>query len=312
MKSYVSFNSGMRIVNKYISYIQNTVTFIGLALCAVLILISGPPSISDLYSCVVQSNLCNHESISKLFYIFAILFAGATFPVLLILMSFVHKNWQISEKINQDHDILKSMAKRAVTVITKNEFEDFYNSAIDEIERAPYNTLIRATSSFTPPDEDMRDKYFSRLADIINRENSFKYQVIIAKGDSDNDQLIKEAEKEIKTRIKYLDEVKGNGGKKRNWSYGSDFTIRQSRYHARMDFLIVGNSIFINANTSAKTTGDRGYIYIKDRKCAEVFTLWFDAIWNSHSNKVDYDKNTKVVTFYNSTEKEIRYRFRID
>lgn len=277
-------------LGKIASVAQVVVTLISFLMCVSVFFISSPPSISDEYNCII-AHKCSQEIEENFFYCFAILFAAATFPVLLSILSYVRNLSEHSKEIKENHAMLMAIASRSVLVIDKDRFEEFYSKALDEIRSSNTSANIIATSSFTPPDKYMQDKYFSELANIIISHNA-RYRVLLAKGNPR--EWDDYAVDELEARESHLNiAAKNASGTRKSWEYGHQFEARRSRYHARIDFLVVSDSVFMNMALSERFDGDRGYIYIKDMRVAELFRDWFDVIWKlkNMSDEIFYEPN---------------------
>ncbi|WP_372026662.1 hypothetical protein P7L70_11910 [Tistrella mobilis] len=250
-----------------------------------VIVISDIDDIFFKSACIIDFT-CTDEIKNGILRITTVLAMSLLIPTSLHILTNINNIRKNSSNIENDVSIILENIHNSISVIDNDKFEYFYASALRGIENAAYEqTVIRATSSFTPPDTEMREKYFDGLAKIITRKSSPNYQVLMAKGN--NSKWDEECLKELKIRKTYMDKhAEANG---RPWHYDQDFSARRSRYHARMDFLIIKDTVFLNVSTSVKNSGDRGYIYIKDNEVADIFRRWFDTIWkdNRLSSKID-------------------------
>jgi len=211
-----------------------------------------------------------------------ILFTTAAITICLTLVkiySTVCKTHSVVAEVQNYNELLSKISKGEVHVVTREIYENFYQKVIEEISNSADQMDILATSSFTPPTKPLQDLYFFNLSKRIIASQA-NYKVLLAKADGEDwDHLCHE---ELIARENYLNQAKTEikGGE---WHYGHQFTARRSRYHARMDFIIVGNSVFMNISQSrGLTTNNRGYIYFDDPQISNIFRKWFYAIWNDN------------------------------
>lgn len=255
-----------------------------------LLLFSSPPEISDFRDCFLKDG-CTAETKQDIFYSFCILFAAAIYGFLIRIFICVKKYRDLTEKIGLELSATSACIKQSISVIHKDQFEKFYEAALEKIKKMESidgnnHLIIRATSSFTPPDHKMRDRYFKELAKIITKRQSPSYRVILAKGN--NKEWDIKCREELKIRKSYLDNAARENG--RDWEYNVDFSAKRSRYHSRIDFLIIDEYVFLNVGTSSKND-ERGYIYVQDKNVASIFNRWFDLIWEVHSKPVLMQEN---------------------
>lgn len=275
------------------------IVILGFSVLIFFILNTNAPSIQQIGECYISKDTCPSDVRRYLFEAYLTVFFITAISCLYLIIGITSGNKKSLDEIRGSVALTMSALKGSISLVEGKDFDVFYHRAIDEMSRSTSrNSKIRATSSFTPPDEEMRKQYFDLLAKLIVKPCSPNYMVLMAKGSSDNwDELCRD---ELVERVKCLDAAartsSSENGRDRKWEYGTDFTARRSKYHARMDFLIINNSVFLNINTSAESANDRGFVIIVDRGVAEIFERWFDTIWNHeiYSTPVHFNRRSDV------------------
>ncbi len=194
---------------------------------------------------------------------------------------------------------------------------EHYDAVIKKIEESLKQNenqrfVVGATSCFNlsevpESEKTQRNQYFDRIASLIASKRDFRYRVLFAKGDHkaprelSYDTLCK---KELQIRYSY---IKRHQRPEYYWSYGSqdsDFCAKRSRLHNRIEFLIIGDSIFLNLRKKEGDAQHIIYLMIRGREIVDCFSQWFDSIWsnNDEAHLIEFDRNNSGGRFHWSNE----------
>lgn len=219
---------------------------------------------------------------------------GLFFTVLILILSkmlLAEKTWRESTvKATVEHfDEFKKYLDTTFQLgdirilVDKDEWIKERTKLIDSILESDNSNgiggMIRATSSFYPIDNEGND-YFDRLSTILkNKDNGVKYKLLIL---SEPEEKLNS---EMAERIESLNRVTDDYG----WHFTTEFWARKNLYKSNIDILTYSDYLFINLKSGGGESPPREYIMVKNRKIADMFVKWFEAIWT--------DENTKNFSF---------------
>lgn len=260
--------------------IELFVSFSFLFLFAAVIIYADFPNISAVFrNCSLLVRHFECDSSLKNANIVQDFFVLSAFIVLNLAYFYPRR---IYEKISQDLSRINANLDKS----NVSWYEVLDETSWDELRKNIFRTIsassdrfIRATSSFY----ELPDTYFDELAHVICDSKMPDYRLLTAKGNDpkhpDSIRWNERFEKEMKLRISSLNKAAGDNPD--GWALREHFSVKKTRYHARIDFLIVGDNLFMNVKTRNHDSRGREYIYVKDARIVSAFRQWFDTIWNN-------------------------------
>lgn len=213
---------------------------------------------------------------------------GLFFSVLLLILSKIllaEKNWQESTvKATVEHfDEFKKYLETTFQLgdirilVNKDEWIKERDKLIDSIldpENSQHSgSVIRATSSFYPID-NMGNDYFDKLSTILKNKGT-KYKLLTLSEPE------KKLHKEMEDRIASLNKVTDEFG----WHFTTEFWARKYQYKSNIDILTYHDYLFINLKLGGGEAPPREYLMVKNKKIANMFIKWFEAIWTDENTK---------------------------